>query len=46
LGGGASKARTALGWEPRTSFSELIRLMLEADIAEAGLDPDAHLLGV
>ena len=46
LCGDASKARTALGWEPRTSFSELIRLMLEADIAEAGLDPDAHLLGV
>jgi GDPmannose 4,6-dehydratase len=29
--GDASKAKRELGWEPRTSFDELIRLMVEAD---------------
>ena len=29
--GDASKARRELGWEPRTSFEELIRLMVDAD---------------
>lgn len=29
--GDASKAREELGWEPRTSFPELVRLMVEAD---------------
>jgi GDPmannose 4,6-dehydratase len=43
LCGDASKAREALGWRPRTSFIELIRVMLEADLAEAGLEPSAHL---
>src|SRR5207253_6571672 len=31
--GDASKAREKLGWEPRTSFEELIRLMVGADLA-------------
>ena len=44
LCGDATKAREHLGWRPRTTFSELVRLMLEADLREAGLDPD-HLLG-
>jgi GDPmannose 4,6-dehydratase len=30
--GDASKAKRQLGWEPRTSFEELIRLMVDADI--------------
>jgi GDPmannose 4,6-dehydratase len=30
--GDYSKAREKLGWEPRTSFEELIRLMVEADL--------------
>jgi GDPmannose 4,6-dehydratase len=30
--GDASKAREKLGWEPRTSFEEMIRLMVDADI--------------
>jgi GDPmannose 4,6-dehydratase len=30
--GDASKARRALGWAPRTSFKELVRLMVEADM--------------
>jgi GDPmannose 4,6-dehydratase len=31
--GDASKARRELGWEPRTGFEEMIRLMVEHDIA-------------
>ena len=31
--GDASKAREKLGWEPRTSFEELIGLMVGADLA-------------
>ena len=30
--GDASKARAALGWQPRTSFPELVRLMMESDL--------------
>jgi GDPmannose 4,6-dehydratase len=32
LVGDASKARAQLGWEPRTSFSELVELMVDADL--------------
>jgi GDPmannose 4,6-dehydratase len=31
--GDAAKAKAELGWEPRTSFEELIRLMVDADYA-------------
>jgi GDPmannose 4,6-dehydratase len=30
--GDSTKAREELGWEPRTSFEELIRLMVDADL--------------
>ncbi len=30
--GDASKAKAKLGWEPRTSFEELVRLMVDADL--------------
>ncbi len=30
--GDASKAKRVLGWEPRTKFKELVRLMVDADI--------------
>ena len=30
--GDASKARDALGWKPKTTFKELIRLMVESDL--------------
>ena len=30
--GDASKAREQLGWEPRTSFEELVKLMVDADL--------------
>lgn len=31
--GDASKAKRVLGWEPKVSFKELVRLMVDADIA-------------
>src|SRR5207253_9785416 len=34
LTGDASKARERLGWKPRVSFPELVRMMVEADLAE------------
>ena len=33
LVGDASKARTVLGWQPKTTFKELVRLMVDADVA-------------
>lgn len=32
--GDASKAKKQLGWTPKTSFKDLVRLMVDADIAE------------
>lgn len=39
LCGDASKAARILGWKPRTGFRDLVRIMLVADLEEAGLDP-------
>jgi GDPmannose 4,6-dehydratase len=39
LCGDASKAERVLGWKPKVRFVELIRLMLDSDLREAGLDP-------
>ena len=36
--GDASKARSKLGWAPKTSFKELVREMCEEDFAEAKRD--------
>jgi GDPmannose 4,6-dehydratase len=33
LQGDASKARRMLGWAPKVSFSQLVRLMVDADLA-------------
>jgi GDPmannose 4,6-dehydratase len=33
-----TKARQALGWEPRVCFRELVRIMVDADLELAGLD--------
>jgi len=30
--GDASKAREKLGWEPRTSFEDLVKLMVDSDL--------------
>jgi GDPmannose 4,6-dehydratase len=34
--GDASKAKRQLGWEPEVSFEELIRMMVDADLALLG----------
>ena len=36
--GDASKARSALGWEPQISFEEMISTMVKADLEEASRD--------
>jgi GDPmannose 4,6-dehydratase len=35
----ASKAKRELGWEPRVTFKELVRIMVDADIETLGLTP-------
>jgi GDPmannose 4,6-dehydratase len=32
LNGDASKAKEVLGWEPKTSFEELVKIMVDADL--------------
>ncbi len=44
LCGDASKAARELGWKPATTFAALVRLMLEADLREAGLRPEDHMV--
>ena len=44
LRGDPSKINGELGWRPRTTFRDLIRIMLEADLRDAGLDPTEHLV--
>ena len=34
--GDSSKARAKLGWEPRTTFDELVRMMVDADLEDLG----------
>jgi GDPmannose 4,6-dehydratase len=36
--GDAGKAKRVLGWEPRTTFCEVVRIMLAADLTDAGVD--------
>ena len=45
--GDASKAKRELGWAPRTSFEELIRLMVDADyeLLSKGAEPPGAQLG-
>jgi GDPmannose 4,6-dehydratase len=43
LCGDASQAREVLGWQAQTSFETLVRIMLEADLLEAGLTADRLL---
>ena len=38
LVGDASKARSRLGWSPKTSFQEMVREMIRADLREAERD--------
>jgi GDPmannose 4,6-dehydratase len=41
LCGDASRAKRVLGWTARTTFRDLVRLMLVHDLAEAGVDVGA-----
>ena len=43
LCGDSSKARAALGWSPKTGFEDMIREMLEHDIAALGIKADQYL---
>ena len=43
LCGDASQALEVLGWRSRTSFEQLVRIMLEADLLQAGLSTDRLL---
>ncbi len=44
--GDSSRARTMLGWSPRTSFLELTREMVIRDLQEEGLSPDRYGLKI
>jgi len=35
----ASKAKREIGWQPKISFKELVRIMVDADMEAAGLEP-------
>ena len=39
--GDASKARKDLGWAPTTGFDELVRIMVDAELAELDARGDA-----
>ncbi|HEY6118532.1 MAG TPA: GDP-mannose 4,6-dehydratase [Pyrinomonadaceae bacterium] len=42
LVGDASKAKRVLGWEPRTTFKDLVKLMVEADMKAANVPTSLH----
>jgi GDPmannose 4,6-dehydratase len=44
LCGDASKARKQLGWAPKISFTGLVRMMVEADLINEGLEPSEWLV--
>jgi len=35
----ASKAKKKLGWNPKIGFEDLVKIMIDADMREAGLEP-------
>jgi GDPmannose 4,6-dehydratase len=45
LVGDASKARDMLGWTPRTSFEDLIAMMVDADLAELSAGAERAAVG-
>jgi len=45
LRGDATKAAQRLGWRPRTGFEELVRIMLDADLLERGIDSATVMAG-
>ncbi len=42
--GDASKAERVLGWRPTTTFKDLVRIMVGAELAAEGMNPDEHLI--
>lgn len=42
----AAKAREKLGWEPKISFKELARIMVDADMEAVGLEPPGEGRGI
>ena len=42
--GDPTKAKKIMGWEPRTSFSELVKDMAQSDLREARLEIAAKAL--
>jgi GDPmannose 4,6-dehydratase len=42
LQGDASKAKRKLGWKPKTSFKDLVKLMVDADIALLSKQLEGH----
>ena len=40
LQGDASKAEQLLGWKAETTFAQLVRIMVAADLESVGIDPD------
>lgn len=45
LVGDASKARKTLGWEPKVTFTDLVRLMVDADMALATVGDQREVFG-
>jgi len=41
--GNPTKAKKKLGWKPKVKFKDLVRIMLEDDLREAGLDPRLYI---
>lgn len=41
--GDSTKIRERLGWKPTIDFRGLVRLMVEADLRNAGLDPEKYI---
>ncbi|NJK63500.1 MAG: GDP-mannose 4,6-dehydratase [Synechococcaceae cyanobacterium SM2_3_1] len=41
--GDATKVNQILGWKPRISFTELVELMVAADLQALGLEPSEHM---
>jgi len=44
--GDAGRARTELGWEPKVSFEELVRMMVDADLERLGAAPGTAGAGI
>lgn len=42
LQGDSSKAQEKLHWKPEISFEELVRMMVDSDLREAGVDADLY----